>query len=227
MCGRFSFVVKKEKVHKLFPEVSIEGDLDKSYNIAPTQQAYVITNKHSNILQKMRWGLIPHWSKDGKGGGALINARMETIQEKPSFRDPIHSYRCVVLADSFYEWRTEGGKKIPYRILLRNGDIMVFAGIWDVWQNLSTFSIITTEPNVDMSQFHDRMPVILNTDPTSGLSACEKWLSDTNDIASLLSLCEKPKNGFLHIYKVSEKLNAVKNNFSDLHKEKPEELTLF
>ena len=222
MCGRYSFVVKKEKVQKLFPKVKIEGDLDKSYNIAPTQQAYVITNKQPNILQKMRWGLIPHWAKDGKRGGALINARVETIDEKPSFREPIHTQRCLVLADSFYEWRTEGGKKIPYRILLKNGELMVFAGIWDVWQNLSTFSILTTEPNVEMSQLHNRMPVILNTE-----SGYEKWLSNTRDIPSLLPICEKPQDGFLHIYKVSDKLNAVKNNFPELHKELPEELTLF
>ena len=93
MCGRFSFVVKKEKVVKQFPNVQIEGKLLENYNIAPTQQAYVITNKQPNVLQTMQWGLIPHWSKDGKGSGALINARMETIEEKPSFREPIRSQK--------------------------------------------------------------------------------------------------------------------------------------
>ena len=222
MCGRFSFVVKKEKVVKQFPNVQIEGKLLENYNIAPTQQAYVITNKQPNVLQTMQWGLIPHWSKDGKGSGALINARMETIEEKPSFREPIRTQRCLVLADSFYEWKTVNSQKIPYRIMMPNDDLMVFAGIYDEWQGVKTFSILTTEPNEEMSKLHTRMPVILK----EGAVDYEKWLGNT-DLDTILKMSGPPQVNFLHIYRVSEKVNSVKNNSSDLHKEIPEELTLF
>lgn len=222
MCGRFSFVVKKEKVVKQFPNIEIEGKLLENYNVAPTQQAYVITNKQPNVLQTMHWGLIPHWSKDGKGSGALINARMETIGEKPSFREPIRSQRCLVLTDSFYEWKTVNSKKIPYRIVMPHDELMIFGGIYDEWQGVKTFSILTTEPNKEMSKLHTRMPVILK----EGDDDYEKWLGDT-DLSIILKMSEQPKEDFLHIYRVSEKVNSVKNNCEDLHLEIPEELTLF
>ena len=169
----------------------------------------------------MQWGLIPHWSKDGKGGASLVNARVETIVEKPSFRESIQWRRCVVLADSFYEWRTEGGRKFPYRIQLFNDELLLMAGIWDEWNNVKTFSIITTEPNAEMSKIHNRMPVILRGD-----SDCEKWLGKT-DLGDILNMCKKPEKDFLHIYRVSEKINSVKNNSAYMHNEVPEELRLF
>lgn len=229
MCGRFSFVINKKKVQQVFPNVRIVGDLIKRYNIAPTQQAYVITDTKGGDLKMMQWGLVPHWSKDGKNGGMLINARMETIREKPSFRVPILSQRCLVLADSFYEWRTEGGRKKPYRIFLNNNELMIFAGIWDRWHELDTFSIITTEPNAEMSQLHDRMPVILNYEQgfNEGISECDKWLSKDADIESILQLCQKPHDGLLNMYKVNEKVNSVKNESSDLHNKAPDDLFLF
>ena len=125
MCGRFSFVVKKEKVKKQLPRVNVDnGLLESSYNIAPTQNAYLLAQPLPTTLQMMQWGLIPHWSKDGKSGASLINARVETIVEKPSFRESIQWRRCVVLADSFYEWRTEGARKFPYRIQLPNDELL-------------------------------------------------------------------------------------------------------
>ncbi len=229
MCGRFSFVVKKDKVQQVFPDVKIKGELIQRYNIAPTQRAYVIKDTKGGDLTMMQWGLIPHWSKDGKNGAMLINARMETIAEKPSFRVPIQSHRCLVLADSFYEWRTEGGRKKPYRIFLTDNELMVFAGIWDRWYELDTFSIITTEPNAEMSALHDRMPVILDTEKKAGkdFSDCDIWLSKDTDMTSILQLCQKPHDGFLNMYKVNEKVNSVKNESPDLHSKAPDDLFLF
>jgi putative SOS response-associated peptidase YedK len=223
MCGRFSFVTDKPKIKKALPKVKIEGDLRTSFNIAPTQQAYVITNNEPNNLQPMYWGLVPSWAKEGKPNGALINARIETILEKPSFREPFLYHRCLVPADSFYEWRNEGGVKKPFRITKADEELMFFAGIHSVWKTmLTTFSIITTEPNAEMAEIHTRMPVILKT--TEERAA---WLSDETPEATLLYMCQKPPNGLLKMYRVSEKLNSVKYDGVDLHRAVPEDLTLF
>lgn len=223
MCGRFSFVTDKEKIKKTLKKVKIEGDLRTSYNIAPTQQAYVVTNKEPELLQTMLWGLVPTWAKEGKPNGALINARMETLLEKPSFREPFMHQRCLVPADSFYEWRNAGGRKIPFRITKNDGEMLVFAGIHSVWKTmLKTFSIITTEPNAEMSQIHTRMPVILKTEAEQAA-----WLSDETPMDTLLYMCQKPTDGFLQMYRVSEKINSVKYDGTDLHREVPEDLTLF
>jgi putative SOS response-associated peptidase YedK len=221
MCGRFSFVVEKKKVAQKFPKVMLPELLHESYNVAPTQQSYVISNRHPQHLQVMQWGLIPHWAKDAQGSIALINARMETLDEKPSFKEAIRHQRCLVLMDSFYEWKTEGGRKVPYRIMPSDGDVLVLAGIWDEWRKLKTFSIITTEPNKEMATIHTRMPVVLRTEEDF-----EMWLGKT-ELTKILKRCKKQSNGILSMYRVSEKLNSVKNNGSDLHKEVPKDLTLF
>jgi putative SOS response-associated peptidase YedK len=222
MCGRFSFVVDKKKVEKALPSVKLDKPLLANYNLAPTQKAYIVTNKEHYHIQEMAWGLIPGWSKDGKNSGALINARMETLLEKPSFKEPFQNKRCLVLADSFYEWRTLGRTKIPYRILPKNeADMLIFAGIWDEWRGQKTFSIITTEPNAEMALLHTRMPVILR-----GYADCDKWLGNT-DIAELYTMCVKPPDNLLKTYRVSDKINSVKYAASDVHREVPEDLTLF
>ena len=221
MCGRFSFVVEKEKIKKKFPAVVVPEVVNTSYNIAPTQPAYVITNSAPYLLQAMQWGLIPHWAKDAQGGGALINARVETLDEKPSFKEPLRHHRCLVLTDSFYEWRTEGGRKVPYRIMPFEDEILVLAGIWDNWNGLKTFSIVTTTPNKEMSFIHNRMPVVLKTQEDFDI-----WLGKT-EVTKLLKMGKKPANGILKMYRVSEKVNSVKNNSPDLHQEVPKDLTLF
>lgn len=221
MCGRFSFAVTKEKVKKEFPQIVVSDEVIVNYNVAPTQNAYVLAQPDSSHLQMMQWGLIPYWSKDGKVGASLINARVETIVEKPSFRESIQWRRCVVLADSFYEWRTESGRKFPYRIKMPNNSLLLMAGIWDSWNQLNTFSIITTEPNAEMSKIHNRMPVILKS-----TQQVDKWLGNT-DLKDILYMCQKPTEDFLQIYRVSEKVNTVKNNSPDMHNEVPENLTLF
>ena len=225
MCGRFSFATSKEKIVKELGPVETGNNLRFSFNIAPTQHAYVITNDAPNRLQYLTWGLIPYWSKEGKNSGKLINARREGIASKPSFRVPVRKRRCLVLADSFYEWRREGGKKVPYRILLKNDSLLVMAGIWDVWYNgdygVKSFSIITTDPNKEIAAIHNRMPVLL---PTATLQ--KSWLEET-DLYNILELLQTPEDDILKLYRVSERVNTVQNNSIDLHEEVPEPPTLF
>ena len=225
MCGRFSLATSKEKLQQELPFVEVADTLRMSYNIAPTQHTYVVTNDLPGKLQYLTWGLVPHWSNDGKNSGRLINARREGIEGKPSFRVPIRKRRCLVPADSFYEWRREGTRKIPYRIFEKEGGLLIFAGIWDVWYDgdyaLKTFSIITTPPNYEMSGVHSRMPVIFQTS-----EQMEKWLQ-SDDMFEIMALLQTPPDGILNMYRVSELVNSVGNNSPDLHYEIPEPPTLF
>lgn len=225
MCGRFSLAASKEKIQAELPFVETGNNLRISYNIAPTQHAYIVTNENPGRLQYVTWGLIPYWSKDGKNSGKLINARSEGIESKPSFRIPIRQRRCLVVADSFYEWRREGTKKIPYRIFLENGNLLIAAGVWDIWYKgdyaIKSFSIITTLPNQEMQSIHSRMPVIL-----TNKYDYEKWLNSPN-LEESLAMLKTPEDGILKYYRVSEKVNSVKNDSPDLHHEIPEPLSLF
>lgn len=225
MCGRFSFNVSKESIKEQFGNIETGNNLRINFNIAPTQHAYVVTNDNRQRLQYMTWGLIPSWSKDGQNTGKLINARMEGIAGKPSFRMPIRKRRCWVLADSFYEWRRENGRKIPYRIFMKNKQIIVLAGIWDVWYQgdyaIKSFSIITAPPNQEMSGIHNRMPVILTDSEKQSL-----WL-DEQPLEKVLGLLNTPEDGVLGMYRVSEKVNAVSNNGPELHQRVQEPPTLF
>ena len=224
MCGRISFVADKDKIKKTLPQAQFEGDLRTSFNIAPTQSAYVINSNVDNVLQPMFWGLVPSWAKEGKPNGALINARMETLLEKPSFRQPFENQRCIVPVDSFYEWQTgAGGRKLPFRIMDTEGGLLCLAGIHSVWKTtLKTFAIITTEANAEMSRIHTRMPVLLKTEAER-----TAWLSNDTPLDTLLYMCQKPTDGLLKMYRVSEKVNSVKYDAPDLHQQVPEELTLF
>ena len=185
----------------------------------------MVTNDQPERLQHIVWGLVPQWSNYGKNNGRLINARREGIEGKPSFRVPIRKRRCLVPADSFYEWRRENNRKIPYRIFQKNGDLLMFAGVWDVWYDgdygLKTFSIITTPPNFEMASLHSRMPVILQTREEQ-----ETWLQ-TDDLSEVLALLRTPPDGTLDMYRVSELVNSVGNDTPELHITVPEPPTLF
>jgi len=227
MCGRYSFAPKPAK------QAAIKGAINKtepikfSYNIAPTQEGYVVANDRPDQLQRMAWGLVPHWSANGTNSGKLINARAEGIAKKPSFRESIRQRRCLVPADSFYEWRKEpGGRKIPYRIFLEDENLLYMAGIWDEWaQNgviKRTFSIITTTPNSEMATLHHRMPVILPDE-----NARQRWLANLPEEA-ILAMLHPLKDGALVMYRVSEKLNKPGYDAPNLHeKTEEQQLTLF
>ncbi len=215
MCGRFSFVASREKIEKQLGDIEVENNLRTSFNIAPTQHAYVITNDSPKRLQYLTWGLIPHWSRDGSNTGKLINARKEGIQTKPSFRLPVRTRRCLVLADSFYEWRRVGSQKIPYRISLLSEEIMLMAGVWDIWYKgdyaIKSFSIVTTPPNLEISQLHNRMPVVFTEREIQ-----KRWLEE-EDINHILAMLQTPENHIFKIQRVSDKVNSIKNNSPDLH----------
>ena len=225
MCGRFSLAVSKERINKQF-HLSIENDLEQSYNIAPTQQAYVISNNDPKSLEKMSWGLVPYWSKDSNLNTNLINARSEGIASRPSFRIPVRKRRCLVLADGFYEWRKEGRKRTPYRIVHNSNKIIAMAGIWDVWKtpegkDLVTFAVLTTKPNTEMKTVHDRMPVILPTE-----QAQKDWLSDLT-LEQTLDMLQTLGDGQLDVFPVSQKVNSPSFNEAELYQQIDLPPTLF
>ncbi len=224
MCGRYSFSLKKETIKKHF-DIEVKTPLLFSYNIAPTHDAYVIANNTPNQLSRMEWGLVPAWSRDGRNSGKLINARTEGIATKPSFRMPIRFKRCLVLGDSFYEWKKEGQSKIPYRILSTDSAPLIMAGIWDTWTDgvtqKNTFAIITTTPNKDMEGLHNRMPVFLETKEKQ-----KAWLTET-DLNQVLQLLQPLSDGFLQHYRISQALNSPSNNNVKLQEKVEEPLRLF
>ncbi len=168
MCGRYSQRQTLKKITSVFA-VNEWVDFEPRYNIAPSQLAPVIVNVDgTRVLGLYWWGLVPSWAKDMKLGYKMINARCETIGEKPSYRRLVNKRRCLVPADGFYEWqKSEDGKsKTPIRIMLQSGAPFAFAGLWDEWrdaggQPLRSYTILTTSANPLLKKVHDRMPVIL------------------------------------------------------------------
>ncbi len=168
MCGRFTLTVDPAQFQEAFPGVDIGPGPAPRYNIAPTQPVAVIANNASDKLDYFVWGLIPSWAKDPEIGNRMINARADTLAQKPSFRNAYRRRRCLIPASGFYEWRAEPGSKskTPMYITLASGKPFAFAGLWEFWQSpdgsqVLSCAIITTEPNELMAGIHNRMPVIL------------------------------------------------------------------
>ena len=225
MCGRFSQVLSPKQIEEAFGPVTVSEELAPNYNVAPTQQAAVLTNREPTQLQLFEWGLVPFWSKDGKNNARMINARAEGIFDKPAFRKAIRERRCLVPADSFYEWKRIGKSKIPYRILPADvrRPVLVFAGIWEFWRNPAdpeqsklSFSIITTAPNKEMRPVHDRMPLVL-----AKAEQQEAWLYAENE-EEISQLLQPATDDTLRLYTVSQQVNSVRNNGASLHD--PEEM---
>jgi putative SOS response-associated peptidase YedK len=195
MCGRFTLTVDASELQEQFPWINIpEGKLQPRYNVAPTQPVAVVPNDGKNRLDYFIWGLIPSWSKDPKIGSRLINARAETLAEKPSFRSAFRYRRCLVLADGFYEWKKApgGAQKTPYFIHLVGKKPFAFAGLWERWfspdgSEVLSCTILTTEPNTLVSNIHNRMPVILD-----GEDALRTWLTPGEVPANYLTPLLKP-----------------------------------
>ena len=178
MCGRFTFTLDPDELQEAYDlSTAPPKDLVPRYNIAPTQLVAVIANANQRKIELFKWGLIPGWAADPKIGNRMINARAETLAEKPSFRAALKKRRCLVLADGFYEWKKDGKSKTPMYIQLKGGKPFAFAGLWEVWRSsdkketIKSCTIITTEPNALMGNIHDRMPVILPP------KAYDLWLS--------------------------------------------------
>ena len=193
MCGRFTLTVDTADLQDAFPGVALPDELPPRYNIAPAQPVAVIANNGENMLEFYRWGLIPAWAKDPKIGNRLINARAETLAEKPSFRTAFKKRRCLIPSDGFYEWRVEPGRKTktPMYIRMQSGKPFAFAGLWESWrpeggEPVLTCTIITTTPNSLVEKIHDRMPVILPPE------AYEQWLAQHDPSPDRLSKLLKP-----------------------------------
>lgn len=220
MCGRYSVVIDEAKLRKQFTKdlITPSGGLPTNYNMAPTQDGLVITDAQPDRLSSYRWGLVPFWAKDLKIGARMINARSEGIEDKPSFRKPIRERRCLVIGDSFYEWKRQGGKKTPYRIVPSDDSLLVMAGIWEQWQGdgadepVYTYSVITGAPNEEMKGIHDRMPMLL----TDGEQQ-SAWLSQSASLEDILGLLKTPPDGTLSPYPVSPAVGNVRNNGPELH----------
>ena len=171
MCGRFT---QSKTMEEILKHIQLKQLLKVKprYNIAPSQEVTCVRNASGNGSKDrecvlLRWGLIPYWAKDPSIGNRLINARAETVTEKPAFRKAFRFQRCLVLADGFYEWKREGKRKQPYYFCFRDHRLFAFAGLWDKWENqqhtiIETCAILTTKPNAVMEPIHNRMPVILD-----------------------------------------------------------------
>jgi putative SOS response-associated peptidase YedK len=167
MCGRFGLLTDYSILVQSFDIRQAVGEYRTGSNICPRQEvSTVIHRSNQNILVNFIWGLIPSWSKDPSIGNRMFNARAETVSEKPSFKDAFRKRRCLVLADSFYEWRREGNRKIPIQFFLKSGEHFGFAGLYEHWispdnKQINTCTIITTQSNEIVNPIHNRMPVIL------------------------------------------------------------------
>jgi putative SOS response-associated peptidase YedK len=217
MCGRFTLTVDPGQLQDAFPWIDIPNELPRRYNIAPSQPVAVVPNDGNNKLDFFIWGLIPFWAKDPKIGNRLINARAETVAEKPSFRGSFKYKRCLILADGFYEWRKEPGSKskIPTYIHLIENKPFAFAGLWDNWQSsdgseILSCTIITTEPNEFMKPIHNRMPVILSPETFN------IWIQPgENDPALLQSVLQPYPSEEMAAHPVSRAVNSPQNDSPD------------
>lgn len=217
MCGRFAFFSPHEAVHEVFG-VSFPAPLEAHYNIAPTQFVVALRAGKDDRLEPavLKWGLVPSWAKDPAIGNRMINARAETVHEKPSFRAAFKRRRCVVLADGFYEWHREDGHKTPYFISMGHRDPFAMAGLWEHWHGpegteLETCTIITTAANDVVKPLHDRMPVILS--PENAVRWCGH---DSDDRDAARAMFAANDNDGLVYWPVSTVVNNPRNDGEDL-----------
>jgi putative SOS response-associated peptidase YedK len=214
MCGRYRIARKKEILAEYF-DAGHDVDWAPRYNVAPSQDVPVIrqdATKPVRSVSLMRWGLIPWWARDAKAGFKMINARAESVAEKPAFREPLQSRRCLVPADGFFEWAKEGNTKSPYCFARADDSVFAFAGLWDRWKTpdgelVHSCSIITTTANPLVRGIHDRMPVILERDNY------DLWLdpgfAKTESVIELLKPCPPE---LMRSWRVSTRVNSVVND---------------
>lgn len=217
-----------DEIAKQFEAQLISKEADSvppSYNVAPTQDIRVIAEhkEDGRMLETMHWGLVPFFSKDKKGSARMINARAESVPEKPAYRRAFTKHRCIIPSDGFYEWQKLDSKtKQPWFFRPKDGGMLAFAGLWEVWHDpslpedadpLFSVAIITTDANKDMEEVHERMPLILKG------SDIDEWLDRENtDKDDLRRLLDVAKPGYLEKYRISTDVNKVSNNNADLLK---------
>jgi putative SOS response-associated peptidase YedK len=215
MCGRYLLKAPADALRRAFGFVE-QPNLMPRYNIAPTQEVPVIRERREprgeRTLQLLRWGLIPWFAEDMKGGAKLINARSEGIADRSSFREAFRKRRCLVPADGFYEWRTEGKLKQPYLIQRRDREPFAFAGLWERWvpktqppepAYIDSFTIVTTQANALLKPLHERMPVILAPEDYA------RWLDRGSSAAELKALLKPGPEESLAYVPVSPRVNAA------------------
>lgn len=212
MCGRFAFYSPSEAAAALFG-VASSPRVQPRYNIAPTQAVAAVRNGDQGYeLALLRWGLVPSWAKDPSIGNRMINARAETVAEKPAYRAAFRHRRCVVLADGFYEWRKQGDAKTPYFISLASGEPFALAGLWENWtdkesgESLQTTTLITTEANAFMRTLHHRMPVVLEP------CAANEWLGGS--VQPLEQAADRTPR--LRAWPVDRRVNNARNEGAEL-----------
>ncbi len=213
MCGRFTIKITVADVVEIFGIDRVAESFEPSFNVAPGRPVPVVTREEAgNVLDAYRWGLIPHWAKEAAIGYKMINARAETVAEKPSFRNSFRRKRCLILADGFFEWKKEGSKKVPHYIFVKDRPVFGFAGLWDEWrpeegEPIRSCTIITTEANTFMKPLHHRMPVILPQDAEA------IWLDPTiQDRDGLKGLLNQYDGDLLEAHPVSTLVNSPKND---------------
>jgi putative SOS response-associated peptidase YedK len=214
MCGRYRLSRRKQLIEEYF-EAAGEVDWEPRYNIAPSQNVGIVRQDATRPRREFclaRWGMIPYWAKDPTIGQKMINARSETVGDKPAFRDPFRHRRCLVPADGFYEWGRTGKLKQPFHFGMVDDSLFAFAGLWDRWKDnsgnlIESCSILTTAPNALLAGVHDRMPVIL------GPENYELWLDPGfKDVATLSEMLKPFNSALMKRYPVSTRVNTPKND---------------
>ncbi len=217
MCGRFTYLYQWKQLQKLllltsWPDV----ELSPHFNVAPTQAAPVVRQiaEGQRTGAMLHWGLIPSWADDPAIGGRLINARAETIAEKPAFRSAFTKRRCLAPVSGFYEWKKQElpkAPKQPFYIARADREPLMLAGVWEHWERggeaIDSFTIITTTPNAIMAELHDRMPVIVESEDV------DRWLDpETTDAAAFTSILRPAADGVLEAIPVRTRVNTPKND---------------
>lgn len=208
MCGRYSLICIDDLGNRFRVFNPMIG-ARSHFNIAPGSMMPVIVSGEQHQIAMMRWGLVPHWTKDTSSARPLINARAETLAEKPAFKSLLKNRRCLVPASGFFEWKKEGTRKIPFYVHLPDNPCFSFAGLYDEWHDpagttLATYTIITTGPNALMATIHNRQPAILSRENEEG------WLhGDFSDPARLASILAPFPAGEMAMYPVSPRVNST------------------
>jgi putative SOS response-associated peptidase YedK len=216
MCGRYAITSAPEAIRRLFgyPE---QPNFPPRYNVAPTQPVPIVRmHEGRRQLALVRWGLIPAWVKDPRSFSLLINARGESVIDKPAFRNAMRRRRCLFPADGFYEWKREGDGKTPYYVHLADGGPLALAGLWETWmgpngEEMETAAIVTTQANRTLQFLHDRMPVIVAPD------AFDSWLDAASvDVPMAATLIAPARDDLLALHPVSPAVNRTANDGPEL-----------
>ncbi len=238
MCGRFVATAPPGELADYFQAVLSESvadaELEPSYNVAPTNQVHTVRAREGHReIEAMRWGLVPSWAKDQKIGSRMINARADTVATKPAFRSAVKKRRCLVPADGFYEWHKVEGQKLkdPYFITRKDGEPVVFAGLWEAWKPkpgteaydvameqagsddlpwLITCTLITTDPNKEMKSIHHRMPVLVPP------SDWDRWLDPDNGVDQVSDILVPAPDDLLEVTRITTRVNNVRNKGPEL-----------